>query len=100
MEKGLQAILAVVSAIIGLAILSVIIGRKSQAPQVIQASASALSQVISAAVNPVATASTNGNLGSNAFSAPAHSSAPSFLSGLGSALMNPFSFNPFAGAVK
>ena len=68
MEKGLQAILAIVSAIIGLAILSVIISRQSQAPQVITAASGALSRVINAAVNPVATAGTNGNVSANSFS--------------------------------
>lgn len=70
MKDLTAALLSIFAAIIGLAILSVIISRQSQAPQVIQAGADALSKVIRAAVNPVASASTNGNLGANAFSMP------------------------------
>lgn len=64
------ALLAIFSAIIGLSILSVLISRQSQTVQVIQAGSSALSSVIKAAVDPVATASTNGNLGENTFASP------------------------------
>lgn len=70
MDKLSEAWIAIATAIIGLAMVSVIISRRSQAPQVIQASSSALSNVIAAAVNPVATASTNGNLGANTFVTP------------------------------
>lgn len=70
MQEASKVFLSIFGAIVGLAILSVIISRNSQAPQVIQAGASALSNVIRAAVDPVATASTNGNPQMNAFSAP------------------------------
>lgn len=69
--------------VLTLAIISVIISKKSQAPAVIQASASALSNVIGAAVNPVQTSVTNGNNGANAFSDPL-AGAASFLNSAGS----------------
>jgi hypothetical protein len=49
------AVLAIVGGIITVAIVSVIVGTKSKAPAAISAAGGALSQVISAAVNPVAT---------------------------------------------
>lgn len=70
MNNITQAVLSVVSAVIGLAILSVIISRKSQTPQVLQAASTSLAKVIQAAVSPVATAATNGNLGANTFTTP------------------------------
>lgn len=70
MREWAGTITTIVGAIIGLAILSVIVSKRSQAPDVIQASASALSSVISAAVNPVTTAATNSNPGANTFSSP------------------------------
>lgn len=89
MDSALKTALTIFSAIIGLAILSVIISKRSQAPQVIQASATALSTVINAAVNPVATAATNGNLGNNTWSNDGGFELPSF-----SGLKLPF---PFTG---
>lgn len=56
--------------VVTLAIISVVISRKSQAPQVIQAASSALANVVAAAVNPINTASTNGSLGTNSFTTP------------------------------
>lgn len=82
MDTALKTGLAIFSAIIGLAILSVIVSRRSQAPQVIQASASALSNVIRAAVDPVATAATNGNLGNNTWSNDGGFELPDVFSGL------------------
>lgn len=61
MDNALKAGLAVVSAILGLAMLSVIVSRRSQTPQVISAAGSTLANVISAAVSPASTAATNGN---------------------------------------
>jgi PRD1 phage membrane DNA delivery len=56
-----NAALTVFAGIVGLATIAVVIGQKSQAPQAIQATGGALSSIISAAVNPAATAATNGN---------------------------------------
>jgi len=70
MNDAFKAIISVATAIIGLTILSVIVSRKSQTPQVISASTDALTRVIRAAVDPVATSATNGNLGANTFSSP------------------------------
>lgn len=84
MREWAGTITTIVGAIIGLAILSVIVSKRSQAPDVIQASASALSSVISAAVNPITTAATNGNPALSTFSSPSNSSIPvaGFLSNL------------------
>lgn len=65
-----NVLMAIFGGIIVLAIWSVVVSRKSQTPQVIQATSTALARVVSAAVNPISTASTNGNLGANTFSAP------------------------------
>lgn len=52
MDKAFNAILAVVSGIIGLAIVSVIFSKRAQTSDVIVATGGALSSVISAATNP------------------------------------------------
>lgn len=65
-----KVILAIFGGVVGLAIISVIISKKSQTPQVLQAASSALANIVSAAVNPANTAATNGNLGANVFSTP------------------------------
>lgn len=72
MENVEKVIMAVFGGVIVLAIWSVIVSKKAQTPQVIQAASTALSQIVAAAVNPIATASTNGNLGLNPFSLPSH----------------------------
>lgn len=73
MDKTLQNIgnsgLAIVAAIIGLATIAVIVGSRNTAP-LVQASGSTLASVIRAAVNPVATAATNGNPNVNAYGMP------------------------------
>jgi hypothetical protein len=71
MEDVEKIILAVFGGIITLAIVATFVGKNSKAPAVIQSSGSFLSNIVAAAVNPVNTASTNGNLGINAFSNPA-----------------------------
>lgn len=53
--------------ILTLAIVSVIVGQKSQAPAAISAVSSGISQVVGAAVSP---ASVGANNGDNAFSSP------------------------------
>lgn len=65
-----KLVMAIFGGVIILAIWSVVVSRKSQTPQVIQAASSALANVVAAAVNPVSTTSTNGNLGNNSFSLP------------------------------
>lgn len=65
-----KIILTIFGGIITLAIVSVVIGRNSRGPEVIQASGSFLSNIVAAAVAPINTASTNGNLGANFFSNP------------------------------
>lgn len=71
MEDIEKIILAVFGGIITIAIISTFVGQNSKAPQVIQASGSFIANIIAAAVNPVHTASTNGNNGANAFTNPA-----------------------------
>jgi glyceraldehyde-3-phosphate dehydrogenase/erythrose-4-phosphate dehydrogenase len=53
LDKMTGAALAVVTAIVGLAIVAVIVSKNAQAPQVLQAAGTALSGMISAAVAPV-----------------------------------------------
>jgi len=58
-EAG-RAILAIVSSIVGLAIISVILSQQAQTGSIISASGTALSGVISAATAPVSGASNTG----------------------------------------
>ena len=62
-EKILYAIFG---GIIGLAILSVIVSKKANVPQVIQATSAGLANVVAAAVNPLNNVPNNGN-NANAF---------------------------------
>ncbi len=81
MEEFGKVIFAVFGGIITLAIVSVVLSKSSQSPQVIQAGSTALAAVVAAAVAPVSKAATNGNLGANAFSSVAA----------------PINFGPFGG---
>lgn len=53
MDQVSPTIIAIVTAIVGLAMVAVIVSQKAQTPNVIKASGSALSSVIAAAVSPV-----------------------------------------------
>lgn len=53
MGKSEEAIVAIVTGIIGVAIIAVIVSARAQTPSVIGAAGKALSQVIGAAVSPV-----------------------------------------------
>lgn len=89
MDRAKQVVLTVLGAIVTLAIISVVISKRSDTPQVIQAGASALGNVVAAAVSPVSTAATNGNLGLSTFTTPSQpQQGPGFLSGFLSS--NPF----------
>ena len=52
-------IVAVISGIIGLAIVAVIVSQRAQTPQVIQSTGSALSSIIGAAVAPITSGGSN-----------------------------------------
>jgi hypothetical protein len=71
MDNIEKIVFVVFGGIITLAIISTFVGRNSKAPEVIQAGGSFLSNIVAAAVAPINTASTNGNLGANFFSNPA-----------------------------
>ena len=62
MDEAVKITVGIFTGFISLALISVIISRKSQTPQVIQAFSSGLSNIVAAAVNPVNTATTNANL--------------------------------------
>jgi hypothetical protein len=81
MDKIGNMILAIFGGVITLAIVSVVISKNSQSPQVLQGASSALANVVAAAVNPVHTAATNGNLGLTAFSTPATQAITSVFGG-------------------
>ena len=70
MDKILPAVLAIVGGIITIAIVSVIVGQRSRAPEAIGAIGNFVATVVASAVNPAATASTNGNPEQAAFSIP------------------------------
>jgi hypothetical protein len=53
------AVMAVIGSIIGLAVVAVIVGQKAQTSTVIGSAGTALSQIIGAAVSPVATGTSN-----------------------------------------
>lgn len=67
MNDFLTVIVAVVSGVIGLAILSVILGKNSNTAGVLTSGGSALSSVIQAAVSPVSSSYGSGNLGASSF---------------------------------
>ena len=73
-EEWGEVIIGIFTGVVTLAIISIIISRKSQAPQVIQAASSLLSNVVAAAVNPLQTAATNANPSSGSFSTPSQGS--------------------------
>lgn len=53
MNDAISAMLAIVGGVIGLAIVSVLVSKNAQTPQVLGAGGSALANVITAAVSPV-----------------------------------------------
>jgi hypothetical protein len=53
MDDATKIFTAIFAGIVAIAIASVIVGKKSQAPQAIQAISGGVAQVVSAAVNPV-----------------------------------------------
>lgn len=61
---------AIAGLIVSVAIISVIVSRKSGTPQLVQATGSALANVIAAAVAPAGNVPNNGNNGTNAFTLP------------------------------
>jgi hypothetical protein len=61
MDEAVKVAVGIFTGFVTLAIISVIISRQSQTPQVIQAVSSAVANIVAAAVNPVHTAATNAN---------------------------------------
>lgn len=59
MSEGLHALGAVLAAVIGLAIIAVIVSKQAQTPQVLTAGGTALSSVVQAAVSPVTASSSS-----------------------------------------
>lgn len=83
MSDFVNAMLAIVAGVLGLAIVSVLVSQKAQTSSVIQASGSALSNVIAAAVNPVTGTGASGSSGvSSVFSPSTFSNGLNFLSNL------------------
>lgn len=78
MDDVTKILLTVFGSIITLSIISVVVSRKSQAPQAIQAISSGISSIVAAAVNPV---SANYGYGSGAQAAT--TPAGGILSGIG-----------------
>lgn len=70
MDQVEKIIFAIFGGIITVAIVSVIVGKNSRAPEAISATGSFLSNIVGAAVAPINTANTNGNLGQNTFNLP------------------------------
>lgn len=65
-----QGILAIFGGVVTIAIISVVVSKKSNTAAVLQGASSFLDSVVAAAVKPVNTATTNGNLGANPFTTP------------------------------
>lgn len=59
-----ESVITVLTAIIGVAIIAVLVSKQANTSSVIGAAGKAFSQVLGAAVNPVSNASGLGNLGS------------------------------------
>lgn len=70
MSEVEKLITAIFGGVLALAIVSVILSQKSQTPQVLNAASGGLAQLIAAAVNPVQTSGSNGNLGNSSFTTP------------------------------
>ena len=71
MQEAEKLIYTVFGGILAIAIISVIVGRQSKAPQAIQAFGSALANIVGAAVSPGNNVS-NGNLGASTYTKPAN----------------------------
>lgn len=69
MNQFAKVFLSIFAAIIGLATISVLVSRKSRAPEAIGALSNGIARVVAAAVSP-ASAVTNGDLGTNPFTTP------------------------------
>jgi hypothetical protein len=82
MDDLTKIITAVFSGVIVVAIAAVIVGRKSQAPQAIQAIGSSIGNIVAAAVNPVSAAYGYGS-GSQTATAPANSLTSELTSAFG-----------------
>lgn len=67
MDEAVKVAVGIFSGFVTVAIISVIISRQSQTPQVIQATSTALANVVAAAVQPVHTSQSNANLSIPAF---------------------------------
>lgn len=70
MDTALKGILAIVGGIITVAIVAVLVSKKSNTVPAVHALGSFVANVIGAAVNPLSTSGTNGNLGNNPFTTP------------------------------
>lgn len=84
MDDITKIITAVVGGIILVAIASVIVGRKSQAPQAIQAIGSSIGNIVAAAVNPVSANYGYGS-GAQAGTSPVAGTLSDITGGFGSA---------------
>ena len=60
MDKGITAVVGILVAIIGVAIVSVLVSQKSQTPQVLQAAGSTFSSILGTALSPVTGAAASG----------------------------------------
>ncbi len=76
MSDVAKTLLTIFGAVIGLAIISVIISKRSRAPEAIGAISNGLAKVVAAAVAPQ-NAQPNGNLGTSTFSTPGIMTLPS-----------------------
>lgn len=88
MDNVTKLVTAIFGGILFLAIVSVIVSRKSQAPQAIQAFSSGIANIVGAAVSPSAV--NNGNNGTNMYSDP---SSTNGVVGLGNMLNSIQDFN-------
>ena len=78
MNGTAKAAVSIFAAIIGLAIISVIISKKSRAPEAISALSTGLASIVAAAVSPQSSAATNGNNGASTFASPSLPPVPTF----------------------
>lgn len=66
-DQLIASVVTVLTAIVGLAVIAVLVSKQAQTPQVITAGGSAFAQAVGAAVSPI----TGGGNGAFGFSAPA-----------------------------
>jgi hypothetical protein len=96
MDNALKVVATILGAIIAVAIVAVIVSNRSPTPEAIGAIGNFYSRVIRAAVDPAATAATNGNPEDNIFGMPSLTGLSSIANGIGGGILDFPNFGGFS----